>query len=424
MYTKKLIKKGLVVDKKNKYFKFDIILFPMLERDSRKTLKRFEKKRRFIPNNFYVEIKKSIAKELKEGDSIHYKLSDLYILENNKNRKINSDFIKLMKIKEKCVLIYTEGHFLFDIYNSFKVLSNKSKKIIKELILTSPPSLEWIELIKKEYNQELNIYPIKAQYVSGQINSLSNLNFISAIEVKDDGIAFLSPYEVNEYKKHALKTFFNLLESKRIKEKRFKYKKTSLLREKIEKKKLFMRGRKYLDIFTDYKTKSFIYRKNENNCIIKIERKSSYFETTIFYKNGEPKIKYLMNRHNDCYDANILSFSGAQIYPKDGIAFSAFDLKDKLNKEVYFGLSSVVNNVEHYSDYTKSFNAFFKEIEDFHGMILSLEDKRHIIKQIYKKKEINNMKITKKIKDKIGLDYKEHRNLDIFLDLIELNLSK
>jgi hypothetical protein len=412
------------MDKENAYFKFDIILFPVLEKDSKKTLGRNEKKRRFIPNDFYVEIKKSTSKDLKEGDCINYKLSDLYILENNKNRKYNKDFIKLMNITEECVLIYTEGHFLFDIYNSFKNLSNKSKKIIKDLIVKSPPSLEWINLIKTEYNQELNIYPTKAQYVSGQIDSLLNLNFTSAIETIDDGTAFLSPYEINEYKKHALKTFFNLLESKKIKEKKFKYKKTSLLRDKIENKTLYKRGRKYLDVYTDYKSKSFIYRKNENNCIIKIERKGSHFEATIFYKNGEPKIKYLMSRNEDYYDSNILSFNGAQIYAKDGVAFSSFDLKEKLNKEVYFGLSSVVGGVEYYSDYTKSFDSFFKEIEDFHKRTLTLEEKRSVIKSIYKKKEINNMKITRKIKDKTGLDYKEYSDLDLFLELIELNLSK
>lgn len=412
------------MNKENAYFKFDIILFPALERNARKTLGRNEKKRRFIPNDFYVEIKKSSSKDLREGDCINYKLSDLYILENNKNRKHNTDFIKLMNIKEDCVLIYTEGHFLFDIYNSFKIMSNKSKNTIKELILKSPPSLEWIDTIKTEYNQELNIYPIKAQYVSGQIDSLLNLNFTSAIETSDDGTAFLSPYEVNEYRKHALKTFFNLLESKPIKEKKFKYKKTALLREKIENKKLTLRGRKYLDVYTDYKTKSFIYRKNENNCIIKIERKGSHFEATIFYKNGEPKIKYLMNRNEDYYDANILSFNGAQIYAKDGIAFSSFDLKEKLNKEVYFGLSSVVSGVEYYSDYTKSFDSFFQEIKEFHKRVLTLEEKRNIIKYIYKKKEINNMKITKKIKDQTGLDYKEYSDLDLFLELLELNISK
>lgn len=412
------------MDKKNTYFKFDIILFPVLEKKSKKTLGINEKKRRFIPNDFYVEIKKPIAKNLKEGDCINYRLSDLYILDNNKKRKYNADFIKLMNIKENCVLIYTEGHFLFDIYNSFKILSNKSKNIIKELILKSPPSLEWIDVIKKEYDQELNIYPIKAQYVSGQIDSLLNLNFTSAIENRDDGTAFLSPYEVNEYRKYALKTFFNLLESKPIKEKKFKYKKTALLKEKIENKKLTLRRRKYLDIYTDYKTKSFIYRKNENNCIIKIERKGSHFEATIFYKNGEPKIKYLMNRNDDSYDANILSFDGAQIYAKDGIAFSSFDLKEKLNKEIYFGLSSFINGIEYYSDYTKSFDSFFQEIEVFYGRVLNLEEKRSIIKSIYKKKEINNMKITKKIKDKTGLNYKEYSDLSLFLELIELNLSK
>jgi len=88
------------MDKKNTYFKFDIILFPVLEKKSKKTLGINEKKRRFIPNDFYVEIKKPIAKNLKEGDCINYRLSDLYILDNNKKRKYNADFIKLMNIKE------------------------------------------------------------------------------------------------------------------------------------------------------------------------------------------------------------------------------------------------------------------------------------------------------------------------------------
>lgn len=404
-----------------------LIFFPIkpyIEKDFYKDM--FQKK--FYDNN--LRLFYSISSEKYE---ILAKKNEIKLNLKNVNpnflSKYHSDYLMLMGIKEDLTFSRIEKNkgYILNLYSSYKELSNKSKRIIINFLLKQKPSYHWVESLNYFFNVELDIAPIKSQYLNITPESLLNLDLIGTNETYDLGKAFLTKKELKTYKDKAMPLFFNLLEGKEIKKSKIKEKRKLIKKENINIEKLTLIKRPFLDIYTDKESKSYVFKKGKNNCMLSIlqnkkTRKDEY-EIKIYSKSGDLKVRgVLTDLNNKEYKNNILYFRDLILKPINGIGYQYLE-NNKVKKELYFGLSSSSYQREKYSDYSKSYNKFFSEVESKAGRLLEVEEKRKIISSIYRVPEINSMNIYKKIKDISNIEFNTLDDLDQKLEQIELFFS-
>ncbi len=343
--------------------------------------------------------------------------------------KYHSDYLSLIDIKEELIFkkMDQKKGYILDLYSSYKNLSNKSKKIIKLFLLKQKPSYHWVESLNEVFNVELDIAPIKSQYLNITPESLLNLSLVGTNETYDMGKAFLTKKELKRYKEKAMPLFFNLLEGKEIKTLKIKEKRELIKKEDIKIEELTLIKRPFLEIYTDKISKSYVFKKGKSNCMLSIMQnqklKKDEYEIKIYSKAGDLKVRgVLTDLNNKEYKSNILFFKDLILKPINGVGYQYLE-NNKVKKELYFGLSKSSYQKEIYSDYSKSYNKFFSEIELRAGRLLEVEEKRKIISSIYRVPEINSMNIYKKIKDISSIDFNTLDDLDQKLEQIELFFS-
>lgn len=384
--------------------------------------------KKFYDNN--LRLFYSTSKEnydiLMQKNEIKINLKDI---NSNMLGKYHADYLVLMDIKEELTFkrMGQKKGYILDLYSSYKDLSNKSKKIIKLFLLKQKPSYHWIESLNEIFNVEFDISPIKSQYLNIAPESLLNLGLIGTNETYDMGKAFLTKKELKRYKEKAMPLFFNLLEGQEIKELKIKEKRKLIKKEDLKIEELTLIKRPFLDIYTDKKSKSYIFKKGKDNCMLSIMQnkklKKDEYEIKIYSKAGDLKIRgILTDLNNKEYKMNILNFKDLILKPINGIGYQYLE-NNEIKKEIYLGLSNSSYKKEIYSDYSKSYKKFFKEIESRSGKTLKTEEKRKIIKAIYRIPEINSMNIYKKIKDISNIDFNTLEDLDQKIEQIELFFS-
>ena len=384
--------------------------------------------KKFYDNN--LRLFYSTSKEnydiLMQKNEIKINLKDI---NSNMLGKYYADYLVLMDIKEELTFkrMGQKKGYILDLYSSYKDLSNKSKKIIKLFLLNQKPSYHWIESLNEIFNVEFDIAPIKSQYLNIAPESLLNLGLIGTNETYDMGKAFLTKKELKRYKEKAMPLFFNLLEGQEIKELKIKEKRKLIKKEDLKIEELTLIKRPFLDIYTDKKSKSYIFKKGKDNCMLSIMQnkklKKDEYEIKIYSKAGDLKIRgILTDLNNKEYKMNILNFKDLILKPINGIGYQYLE-NNEIKKEIYLGLSNSSYKKEIYSDYSKSYKKFFKEIESRSGKTLKIEEKRKIIKAIYRIPEINSMNIYKKIKDISNIDFNTLEDLDQKIEQIELFFS-
>lgn len=333
------------------------------------------------------------------------------------------------KIKEPLKFKYIESvnHFVFDIVEEFKNLNDESKKHIEEALKSNGVSSILLgKAAKSEFYA--NISPLKySQLYFTDSKEFENLDFKRIRGFYYGASAYVTKEEVEDYNNFLIPAYLEFLEKGIFPTRKIEKVNSSIKHQtQIENNKLFKSRKTIAERFYFSETEGFIFDEITGYCKRRVNKtkEENVFKITTYYKTGEKKtVCYHKIRSDQVVDFLSGKRYVSYLQPQEGVGVKLFNKNGVLQNKTYYGLANTVRGMEKYSDYTKSFNKFFKSIEKTLSIKLNEEEKDHIVSIFYKQSVLSIVNIEKTMKESYGIKIKSFENIEELMDWLELMFS-
>lgn len=356
----------------------------------------------------------------------------LYMLpKRSENKKsFSNEAIKLLsKIKDPLKFTYCADLdcFYFDLISEYKNLSKYSKGIFRKIFELTGVNTTLLSLARIN-NFTANISPLKFSHAL--INDSKELENLGMRRIKGDylrGVAFVTEEEFDEYKKKLIPTYLNWLETGFFPSNSIKVKMPKQLNiSSIDNNPKYEKRLGKLETIYYNDNESFLFDEDTGFCKRKIERigTKNIFKITLFYKSGQKKI-VCYHATRDGMNKRFLSgtLNSSYIYAENGLGMKLYSKKGELITKNYYGITRTFDGIASYTDYTKSFNRFFKKIENELSVELSIEEKERLVNIFHGQLALNIANIEKTIREVHQINIKEYASKEDFIDFMELFFS-